>query len=146
MCFGVNRLERLEKNLLGRCKERDFAELLGAVNEVGKAAQPGQESGCRAEAGTAPHISAVRAPGAPGRGRLRWPPQPRPAGKVPCIRGDSPQKRIWSGSLPAGIFSGFPLLSTFSTYYSAEDLHSLPRTFQMVCGFHTVAENQEIPH
>lgn len=46
MCFGVNRLERAgKKNIIGRRKERYFAELLGAVNKVGKAALPGQESG-----------------------------------------------------------------------------------------------------
>lgn len=118
LCFGVNRLERPgEKNIIGRCKERYFAELLGAVNKVGKAALPRQDSGCRAVPGSCfahQRRAAADTRGAPaargGGALLAAATAVLQRGKSRAsAEGASPQKRIWSGSLPAGIFSGFPL-------------------------------------
>lgn len=53
MCFGVNRLERpgkKKKNAIRRCKARySVVASLGAVNNAGRAALPGQDGGCRAK-------------------------------------------------------------------------------------------------
>lgn len=155
MCFGVNRLERPgEKNIIGRCKEKYFAELLGGVNTVGEAALPGQDSGCRATPGSCSHISVVR-PRTPaerrprGAGARLWrPPQPRSSGESPVHPRREPLRKNASGAdrCQREYFLAFRFPRDFP-HTALPETSALPRApFECFVDSILLLKKQEIPH